>query len=108
MSIDLFCCENAVPISRVDRKVFDELVSLKTVSDVLRSSLFGRENKQTLLKLYKKVEMTDVERFWLVSSTTRPLLKYRNESPLYLMHFMVTSKGNIQFQTKINLLHSLI
>lgn len=116
MSLDLFCSENRVPDALVSEDVLDELVGLQTVASVIRSSLFHRDNKQSLLKLYKKAKTSGIDRHWMTPSVTRPLIKARETNteqpfdacPLYLMHFVVTPTGSIHFQIKLRLLHTVM
>lgn len=116
MSCDNFCSENQVPETLVDTEVLNELFNIKSVADVLRSALFHKENKQSLLKLYKKAQTSGTDRHWMTPAVTKPLLKARETHPkqpfdgcpLYLIHFVVSPNGNVQFQTKLRLLHTVM
>ena len=116
MSIEIFCSENGVPDMLVDVEVFGELMGLEQIADVIRSDLFHRENKQSLLKLYRKAQTSGVVRHWMTPAVSRPLIKARDTDsgqpfdtcPMYLMHFVVTPTGNVDFQTKLRLVHTVM
>ena len=114
--MDAFCNENQVDPSLVDHEILVEILALHTVADVLRSSLFGTEDKRTLLNLYRKAQTTKKDRHWMTSPCSRALIKARDTMseqpfdacPLYLMHFMVSPVGDITFQMKLRLLHTIM
>lgn len=111
-----FCSANEIHPDLVDVDVLDELLNIQSVADVLRSDLFHKENKASLLKLYKKAKTTKSERHWMTPATSKALIKARDTHsgqpfdacPLYLIHFVVTSSGQVQFQLKLRLFHSVM
>ena len=115
MSMELFCLENTLPIGRVDKYILDEFLSLQTVAEVIRSSLFDKKSKHSLIKLFKSVKISNKDMYWLVCSTSISLLKTRHsrsknpfdKCPLYLMHFLVTPSGRVKFQIKLSPLHQI-
>jgi hypothetical protein len=116
MSCEIFCSENQVPETLVDTEVLNELLNITSVADVIRSALFHKENKQSLLKLYKKAQTSGTDRHWMTPAVTKPLLNARETHqkqpfdgcPIYLIHFVVSSNGDAQFQNKLRLLHTVM
>lgn len=114
--MESFCSQNQVLPELVDKTVLDTLNGLKTVSDAIRSSLFHKENKTSLLKLYRKAQTSDTDRHWMTPGTSAPLIKARETEsgqpfdacPLYLLHFVVSSNGDLCFQQNLRLFHSVM
>ena len=114
--MESFCLQNQILSGLVDKDVLNTLNSLKTVSDAIRSSLFHKENKTSLLKLYLKAQTSGTDRHWMTPGTSVPLLKAHETQPeqpfdacpLYLMHFVVSSNGDLCFQQKLRLFHSVM
>ena len=116
MSSELFCSANHIHSDLVNVDVLEELSQLKNIADVLRSGLFHKENKASLLKLYKKAHTSKTERHWMTPTTTNQLVKAKvtqpeqpfDTCPLYLMHFIISPSGQVAFQFKLRLLHSVM
>lgn len=112
--MESFCSLNNVLEALVDRDVFSELCGLKVVADVVRSSLFDKVAKASLLKLYRRAQSTESDRHWITVGTA--LLKARDTlseqpfdaCPLYLMHFIVRPDGGVVFEMKLRLLHTVM
>lgn len=109
--LNQFCKLNNIPEAFVHTETFMKLNQIATVEDVLRSSLWNRHSKTTMLRLYKKAKTTGTERHWMSPATLEPLIKAKeqypshpfDECPLYLIHFVVSDKGEVRFQPKLRL-----
>ena len=116
MSSEFFCSINHIHPDLVNLDVLNELSQLQTIANVLRSGLFHKENIASLLKLYKKAQTSKTERHWMTSATTNPLIKAKvthpeqpfDACPLYLMHFIISPSGQVAFQSKLRLFHSVM
>ena len=116
MSSELFCSVNHIHPDLVNADVLKELEQLQTIANVLRSDLFHKENKASLLKLYKKAQTSKSERHWMTPATTNPLIKAKvthpeqpfDACPMYLMHFIISPSGQVAFQSELRLFHSVM
>lgn len=114
--MESFCSQNKVWPELVNQDVLAQLNSLSAVSDAIRSTLFHKENKTSLLKLYRKAQTSGANRHWMTPGTSEPLIKARETQskqpfdacPLYLLHFVVSPKGDLHFQQRIQLFHSVM
>lgn len=69
-----FASDNGIPYERFNVSVFQDLVSLDTIEDVLRSSLFCKTTKQAALKCQRRANESDMVRTFLTQGILRPFV----------------------------------
>ena len=75
MSLVDFCAANDLDETDVDVGVLDALISIHSIEDVMRSSIFQEMNKVAAMSSFTKAESKGVERIWITQGIVKPLIK---------------------------------
>ena len=70
----MFCNDNGIPPERLNRDVFEALVSLRTVRDLTESPLFQTSAKRSAWNSLRNAFNTNVTRSFLTQGIIRPLV----------------------------------
>ena len=111
MSLVDFCAVNDLIETDVDASVLDALISIHSIEDVVRSSIFQESNKEAAMSSFQKAECMGVERVWITQGIVKPLVKPKtttihfghpfDAAPTKFLQFKVHPDRRVIFQMRM-------